>query len=96
MEKKWTEGPWEEKWFLDFENYDEEGFLIEPEFNGSIVDEHGEETVWGITDIRKAHLIAASPDLYNALMVVEHCIPDSPYKKIVQAALAKARGETAV
>ena len=38
------------KMVLDFETCDEEGFLLEPEFNGSIVDEYGEEVVWGITD----------------------------------------------
>lgn len=40
-----------------------------------------------------AHLIAAAPDLYKALAVMEQHHQTSPHIGLVRAALAKARGE---
>ena len=40
-----------------------------------------------------ANLIAAAPDLFNALLVAEESVGDLDSLEIVRAALAKARGE---
>lgn len=87
--EKWTPGPW----IVDFDLCDEEGPLDVPEVNGRILDQDNCVVCQASTEAN-ALLIAAAPDLYDALQVIEHALPPSKYKEIVSAALKKARGES--
>lgn len=88
MSEKFTPGPW----IVDFDLCDEEGPLNVPEVNGRILDQDNCVICQASTE-ENVFLISAAPDLYDALTVIEHALPDSPYKNIVRAALKKARGE---
>lgn len=95
MDTKFTKGPWRVYW-------------MRPNIKGEpyqIIGAGGERiTRWGAfikpsqpTAVANAHLIAASPDLYEALVVCREAIVNqegfgSAWPKI-KAALAKARGE---
>ena len=47
----------------------------------------------GLEEIANAHLIAAAPDLYEALEAARELGVDDTQERIINAALAKARGE---
>lgn len=86
--EKWTPGPW----IVDFESCDEEGPLRESEFTGYILDANGTEVCSRAFPLANAHLIAAAPEMYEALCAVDEWENPSCFEK-VKAALKKARGE---
>lgn len=101
METKFTPGPWK----VEPVNYDGDGGTL-VRFNGVCI-----ANVWGVLEYRQvdeessanAHLIAAAPELYEAMEDLLTVLADRKYKgfearleshsRIARAALAKARGE---
>lgn len=93
-ERKWTPGPWLVE--VDESSQVERYPMIASENYGVV----GSEGMYGVieTDYANAHLIAAAPDLYEALesLVRDYDIgemTDTPELDAANAALAKARGE---
>ena len=97
-EKEWTKGPW---------HVDEQNCHA-----GNVATCHGDADTWfevwspnwseGIDQEANAHLIAAAPELYEALDELADLMqgviegdykPDSFTLQVAKAALAKARGE---
>lgn len=106
MSENWTlkiaDGVSESPWYLDFESCDEDGPLQESEFTGYILDANGTEVCSRAFPIANAHLIAAAPELWDALAALvthdEYLIECKVLKPFVElerakAALKKARGE---
>ena len=100
-EPRFTPGPWE---FLEAYSHDDEYSASRPltvcsDSNDDLANvfSSNDSTVSIARDqaIANAHLIAAAPDLYEALAVVvqEWGRPYSPDWNRARAALAKARGE---
>ena len=98
MSEKFTPGPW----YLEFDNCDEEGFLEEAEFTGAIVGADG-EGVLQVYSKANAHLIAAAPEMYEALELIYGRLLMSDRDggsritaedgEMAELALKKARGE---
>ena len=101
-ERKWTPGPW--KWADD---RDKTGLIY---LTGVLIAEHTDGTPWGDDmDRANAHLIAAAPELYEALEEIRDMLWSRPdisdrlrplmgfaeeaTNQKARAALAKARGE---
>ena len=86
-EPKFTPGPWGN---VDFALSNEIGTLKNP-LIAVVQSRHCDSP----DELRaNAHLIAAAPDLFNALLVAEESVGDLESLEIVRAALEKARGES--
>ena len=100
-ERKWTKGPW----VTEPENYDGDGGVL-VRVGGDyprncIANAWRQQSAMEVDDEGQAnaHLIAAAPDLYEALEMVNLWFEGSDMDlakvlKPVKAALSKARGET--
>jgi hypothetical protein len=101
MSEKFTPGPW--RWHCEPQGIDERKWTRCNE--GQLLGKDDAEVLWlgdGETYYpsrgeepteEDAHLIAAAPDLYEALERVEVYVTDADDLAVVRAALAKARGE---
>ena len=101
-ERKWTAGPWT----FDPDDDNEAKFVGDDDHEGTILNDHWHiARIWNYRDDEEcranAHLIAAAPELYEALERMEKHFRILPPKHDGEgsvfaqatAALAKARGE---
>lgn len=96
MSEKFSPGPW----CADVDMYDEDGPLAEPEINGAVMDKEG-CTVCHCSTEANVHLVAAAPEMYEALkktclnaLELGYCTPqDCSDSCKNMAALKKARGK---
>lgn len=106
-ERKWTPGPWVCRTYTgdEIHSYDE-GCMADPEETYYVVKDADGDTVCDSADYYparlnplNAHLIAAAPDLYEALCVmIKYCNAEPGTMGYpgtqAAAALSKARGES--
>ena len=90
-EPKWTPGPWV--------LVGDSRTIIESESGDGIIGINSQSMSWLEIDDANAHLIAAAPELYDALLYVLSVCPAIDYigeeaRAEARAALAKARGES--
>lgn len=96
---KWTPGPWKWETASDNSRLRPERLLGQcPAFDGTdpIVDDGSAGGEYGATitpDSPNAHLIAAAPDLYEALKLLLSVSTNHDHIDTARAALKKARGE---
>lgn len=92
IEKKWTPGPWVVNTPIG-----EDHPWIDAECNHTLNDNGVEQymSVSGLCGMDNAHLIAAAPEMYEALDMCERLAGDLNIEewKQVMDALAKARGD---
>ena len=91
---KWTPGPWVAKW----SKYEEGNFIVQAGMptNRVLAQFDGDGDGPDGQSLADAHLIAAAPDLYAALEMAQLWLSvDGRFDmQGINAALAKARGET--
>ena len=97
---KWTKGPWAAKW----SKYEEDNFIVQAGMpsNRVLAQFDGDGDGPDDQSLADAHLIAAAPDMAEALEKALNFITNTesemgetlPCGDAARAALAKARGET--
>lgn len=91
---KWTKGPWAAKW----SKYEEDNFIVQAGMpsNRVLAQFDGDGDGPDDQSLADAHLIAAAPDMYAALEMAQLWLSvDGRFDmQGINAALAKARGET--
>ena len=87
---KWTPGTWAAKW----SKYEEDNFIVQAGMpsNRVLAQFDGDGDGPDDQSLADAHLIAAAPDLYAALVHAQQNMPHPD--QMIDEALAKARGET--
>lgn len=92
MEKKWTPGPWGKESFALSEEILAPGNKLVAIVQSRHCDSPEEMRA-------NAHIIAAAPELYEALLGIVECkrmtnLPNKRQYQVAISAIAKARGET--